>query len=89
MKSARGLFLLWFIASAIWAIGWTIHVRTNCAVIMTRQELVCRAEEIPVLAYLTGKSTFSFTAALLWGASVPLVTLVALALAIAWGRRRG
>lgn len=87
MQDSRGLYLLWFIASAIWGIGWTIHVRTSCAVIMARNELVCEPSDIPVLMYLIGRPNFSFGAALLWGLSVPAVTLIGLFVAILLVRR--
>jgi hypothetical protein len=87
VKRGAGLFLLWFIASTIWMIGWTIHMRTNCGVLPPSRELICRPEELSLLLRWTGKSTFSFTEAALWGVSVPALTLAVLAVAVAWARR--
>lgn len=82
MQDSRGLYLLWFIASTIWGIGWVIHVRTSCAIIVARSEVVCEPSDVPVLMSVIGRATFSFDVALLWGLSVPAVTLMGLFLAI-------
>jgi hypothetical protein len=75
MKSGFALFQLWLVGTAIWMIGWTILINSNCAPLPSGQ-LVCQPEFLSHLTALAGVRPATFVEFALCGLSVPTIVLI-------------